>query len=134
MSNPTPDVREYSDDDSLDYLDEERQVVRTKVVRPTYARKVPRRTLILAGISVLSLILWFVLQATLADMGNQVVTTGVFNTWRVVSLAQLTFWSGLVLGALALLSWLEHARDREHLARLQAVARRNTSGKPRGAR
>jgi len=114
-------------DDISDLLDEKTQPSRPAL--PSWARRFPKRTIVLASVAGVSFILYWIFQSTVATAPQTSDANAFLAPWRYALAAQALQWVWIVGGASALWTWLLHVRDRENLARTLAYNARIAKGK-----
>ena len=88
-----------------------------KKVVPSWARKIPKRTIVLGVVAGVALILFWVFQST-ATLGDaNADPNALLAPWRYALAATVMLWVAIVSASGALLSWLLHVRDIEYLRR-----------------
>lgn len=92
-----------------------------KVKVPAWARRVPKRTIVLAAVTVAVVILYIVMASVVASASSPAGNGGLFAPWRLNILTVPVLWVAVVSGASSLWTWLLHVRDREFIVREIAV-------------
>lgn len=83
---------------------------------PGWARRIPRRTIVLGVISGVAVVLYFVV-ASLVASATSPTAGGLFAAWRMNILSVVVLWTAIITGASSLWTWLLHVRDREFIIR-----------------
>lgn len=88
-----------------------------KKVAPSWARRVPKRTIVLGAIAGVAVILFWIFQSTVALSDPNADPNALLAPWRYSLAATLLLWTAIISSAGALFSWLLHVRDIEYLRR-----------------
>lgn len=103
-------------EDFLAKMDDSSAVTKTPSAAG-WARRYPKRTLVLGIVSAVSVVLFLVFQSTATTAPVDSDPTAFFAPWRYALASTVLLWVAVVSGAGALFSWLMHVRDREYLMR-----------------
>lgn len=103
-------------EDFLAKMDDAAPAAKT-AASPAWARKYPKRTLVLGIVAAAALILFWIFQSTAATAPVDSDPAAFFAPWRYALASTVLLWVAVISASGALFSWLMHVRDREYLMR-----------------
>ncbi len=109
---------------SWEELEEGAAPVKTVPIVPAFARRFPKRTLVLAGVAAGCALIYGILQSTIATAPATAAAdpNAIFAPWRYAAIGVYFLWAMIISASGSLFSWLLHVRDKENSQRMLALA------------
>lgn len=84
---------------------------------PSWARRIPKRTYVLAGIAGVAFILMWIFEGTARTAPADADPNAFLAPWRYAAAGTVMLWTTIITGSASLWTWLLHVRDREYIVR-----------------